>query len=231
MRKRIIQLALSLVTISSLAFSQNKAKLCRTEEGIVYSRTQIDSLQKLKKTIAFIGDTIIENTTFMKVFIYESIEAFHHLTTKYQGQPLPELKFLLMNGEIVDTGDLIGKVVMINFWSTTCRPCIREMPQLNQLHQEYKDRVVFLAPLPEGRDKAERLLDTHPFSFSIVPDAQAVFNQLEIDGYPKNFFINKQGIIYRVEEGQPSRTDENGESYIAVYEVYSEILDEMLNNH
>jgi thiol-disulfide isomerase/thioredoxin len=45
----------------------------------------------------------------------------------------------------IETKDLEGKVIVINLWFTTCHPCIAELPALNKLVKEYKDKnVVFL---------------------------------------------------------------------------------------
>ena len=36
-----------------------------------------------------------------------------------------------------------GKVVLVNLWATWCPPCIAEMPSMNALYKDYKDKVVF----------------------------------------------------------------------------------------
>jgi len=231
--KKITLLALSLIAITNFAISQNADKLYRTEEGIVYTKHEMDSIENLEKpqAIAFIGDTVIQDTTYMKVKIYDNIEVFRQFTKKYQGQSLPNLQLELMDGEMIQTDDLIDKIVMINFWSTTCGPCINEIPGLNKLQEKYEGQVVFLAPLPENKAKAKKLLATHPFQFNIAPSSTEVFEQLGIDGYPKNFFVNREGIIQFVSEGTPYRKDADGKSHVSVYENYSKILDELLNSY
>ncbi len=71
---------------------------------------------------------------------------------------------------------------MINFWSISCKPCLVEIPELNRLQEEYKDKVVFLAPLPEDKNKTARLLAKHPYKFIIAPTSSELFNQLGIEG-------------------------------------------------
>ena len=163
--KRIMLLNLYLLALANCVLSQNVDKLYRTEEGIVYTKHELDSIQNLPKpkAIALIGDTIIQNITYTKVKIYYDISVFRQFTEKYQGQSLPNLKFELMDGEVIQTDELKDKIVMINFWSTTCVPCIKEIPGLNKLQEKYKDQVVFLAPLPENKTDATKLLAKHPF--------------------------------------------------------------------
>lgn len=226
--KNLLILLLTLAGFSNHALSQNPEKRYRTEDGVVYNWQQIDSIARLQKPVSMVKDTVIEGKAFTMIRISESVAAFREFTGRYKGQPLPELKLTLMDGKVVNTGDLKGKVVMINFWSTTCQPCIAEMPQLNQLHADYKDKVVFLAPLPENQAAAERLLARHSFTFAIAPDAQATFDQLGIEGYPKNFFVDRDGIIREVVEGTPIKKDPEGKMQVVVYESYAGILDELI---
>ena len=226
--KNLLLLLLTLAAFSHQALSQTSEKRYRTEDGTVYTRQQLDSIARLGKPVSLVGDTIIDGTTFTVVRIYDSVDDIHKLSATYKGRPLPELKLTLMTGEEVNTSDLKGKVVMINFWSTTCKPCIAEMPQLNQLQADYKDKVVFLAPLPENLATTKRLLAKHPFTFAIAPNAQATFDQLGIEGYPTNFFVNREGIIEKVAEGTPYQKDPEGNIHYMVYESYSVILDELV---
>lgn len=133
-----------------------------------------------------------------------------------------------MDGKILDSETLRGKVVMINFWSTTCGPCIKEMPELNQLKAQYKE-VVFLAPAPESAATIKKVLAKHPFNFIILPDAKKLFDEWGIDGYPKNFFVDQEGIIREVKESTPYyRPTINDEWQIAVVRTYSPIIAELI---
>src|SRR5436853_6658072 len=63
------------------------------------------------------------------------------------GKPLADLSFVDLSGNKIQKKDLLGKVIVINFWFTSCQPCINEMPLLNNLVAAYKDtNVVFIAP-------------------------------------------------------------------------------------
>ena len=49
------------------------------------------------------------------------------------------------NEQSVSIGDLKGKIVVVNFWSTTCGSCMYEMPHFDEFQKAYKDEVVILA--------------------------------------------------------------------------------------
>jgi peroxiredoxin len=62
------------------------------------------------------------------------------------GTVAPDFKTRDLNGESLSLADLRGKYVLLNFWSTTCGPCIGEIPDLQKTYQAYKDddRVVMI---------------------------------------------------------------------------------------
>jgi thiol-disulfide isomerase/thioredoxin len=62
------------------------------------------------------------------------------------GAKMPLFKAKTMNGNLVSTESLMGRVVVLNFWAIHCKPCIAEIPGLNDLVEMYQKKdVVFLA--------------------------------------------------------------------------------------
>lgn len=61
-------------------------------------------------------------------------------TKPYQiGKPL-DIKFTSLDGREVDLNKLKGKVVLVEFWSTSCGPCIAEMPSVKEAYKKFRDR-------------------------------------------------------------------------------------------
>jgi cytochrome c biogenesis protein CcmG/thiol:disulfide interchange protein DsbE len=60
---------------------------------------------------------------------------------------LPDFRLKLLDGRVVRSADLKGKVAVVDFWGTWCKPCLQEIPAYNAFFQEYKDRGVFLVGL------------------------------------------------------------------------------------
>ncbi len=56
------------------------------------------------------------------------------------GPKAPDFDLPTLDGAHVSLGSLRGKVVLIDFWSTICDPCLKEMPELVKLYQERKDK-------------------------------------------------------------------------------------------
>ena len=52
----------------------------------------------------------------------------------------PNITFTTIDGKKISMTDLKGKVVLVNFWSTDCLACVREMPDLVNTYNRYKDK-------------------------------------------------------------------------------------------
>jgi thiol-disulfide isomerase/thioredoxin len=121
----------------------------------------------------------------------------------YIGQPFPLSQLRTLSGDTLTLESLKGKPTMINFWFTTCKPCIDEMPVLNGLRQKMNGRANFVAVTFEPGDKAAAFLQTHPFDFLQVADAKPLTAALQMQTYPVNIFLDKHGVIRQVEGGIP----------------------------
>lgn len=62
----------------------------------------------------------------------------------------PEVTFTTLDGQKISMKDLRGKTVLVNFWATDCPGCIKEMPDLIDTYQQYKDKnfVVIAVAMP-----------------------------------------------------------------------------------
>jgi len=107
-----------------------------------------------------------------------------------------------LRGKPVRFAELRGKVVLLNFWATWCAPCRKEMPSMEQLHREYKERgLVVLAvsqdqgPIREVQAFAQEL----KLSFSVWHDRDGlVGRQYSIPGVPTSYLVGADGrIAYR----------------------------------
>jgi len=75
-----------------------------------------------------------------------------------------------INGDTITSDQLQGKYVVVHLWGTWCAPCIKEIPQLNELKNSFSDRddIVFLAVAfsrIDDKEKIERFLENKKFEF------------------------------------------------------------------
>lgn len=93
--------------------------------------------------------------------------------------------------------DMKGSVVLLNFWATWCPPCRQEMPDLDALYRQFKERgLVILAISDEDAAKVRPFIDQERVSYPILLDpGGAVGKRFEIAGIPKTFVYDRDGKI------------------------------------
>ena len=88
-----------------------------------------------------------------------------------------------------------GKVILINFWSTGCPPCVAELPSLEGLYRQYGDRVVFLFVSLDNPSRALRFLEKKNIRIPVYFPASQVPPSLYSNMIPTTFIIDKKGRI------------------------------------
>jgi peroxiredoxin/outer membrane lipoprotein-sorting protein len=102
--------------------------------------------------------------------------------------------------------DLKGKVVLLDFWATWCRPCREALPAIELLHREFKDKgLVVLGVDDEDSPTQTTFLDKFGYTFrSLVDPMEQVKNLFHVSGFPTTVLIDKQGTIQVFELGGAS---------------------------
>jgi len=100
------------------------------------------------------------------------------------------------SGRILNTSDLKGKVIFVNFWATWCPPCIAEMPNLNDFYKQYKDypNVIFiLADVDNNYTKANEFMKKHQYILPVYTLASNVPESIMDGTIPTTLVFNKTG--------------------------------------
>jgi len=88
-----------------------------------------------------------------------------------------------------------GSIVLLNFWSTECKPCIDEMESLDTLSRRFYDlglRVIAISADP--KDKLKLFAEKHDYHFKILHDKDAKIRQMyEVMGLPTSYIIARDG--------------------------------------
>ena len=146
------------------------------------------------------------------------------------GALIPDFTAQTMDGREITSGDLKGKVTIINFWFMFCAPCVAELPGLNAIVATYGDRLNYLAI--NGSDDPPLVPDflaNNPFDFTHISDggdlATEIFRMSW--GYPTTFIVDQNGVIVKAFSG--GKTDDR-----AIEEIQEKIvpvIDELLNSN
>lgn len=104
-----------------------------------------------------------------------------------------------LQGRTVELGSFRGKVIFINFWATWCVPCRAEMPAMERLYQDFKDKDFVMLAISEdleGRSVVVPFVEEFKFTFPILLDPDLIINdRYGVKGIPTTFLIDKTGTI------------------------------------
>lgn len=114
------------------------------------------------------------------------------------GKTAPDFELTTLEGKEVRLSDYAGRFVLLNFWFTSCAPCIQEIPELNQLVEKYRDKgVVFLAIGLDNPERIKDFLKKHPFSYNILPNGLRVARSFKVSSYPTHLLLNpEKEVVY-----------------------------------
>ena len=117
------------------------------------------------------------------------------------GQPFPEFTATDLSGRPVSNESLLGKTTVLKTWFTSCKPCIAEFPQVNQLVARYKDKpeVQFISLALDQAPALKMFLAKHPLSYTTLADqGDLIREQLQLKAFPTHLVVGPDGKILKV---------------------------------
>jgi len=124
-----------------------------------------------------------------------------------KGVPLGEVTEGVTNldGKEVVLADYVGQVVLLNFWATWCPPCVREIPDLQSLHEKYKGQGVAIIGVTNDDPKAVRkFVQRKGVTYPILLDKGRLEFQFGVAALPTTFVFDRKGEIVAVYVGSRS---------------------------
>lgn len=120
------------------------------------------------------------------------------------GKPAPALDVTDLQGDHISLSDLKGKVVLLDFWTTWCPPCLADGPAIEKLYRKYSHDgfMVVSISMSEDRHVVEKFLRDHPRSFPVVLSSE---NNLprpyQVGAFPTYMVISAEGTLTSVADG------------------------------
>tara|TARA_B100001248_G_scaffold24678_2_gene16160 strand:+ start:4475 stop:4915 length:441 start_codon:yes stop_codon:yes gene_type:complete len=102
----------------------------------------------------------------------------------------------VFEGDNVFLSDLKGKWIIFNYWADWCPPCIKEIPELNNLQRNYSNKLkVFLInfDMLEGEELNQQLKKFNVKVDSLLSDPSTIYKWVIPENLPVTFIINKNG--------------------------------------
>lgn len=121
------------------------------------------------------------------------------------GQRAPEFILNTFDGEVIAPADLAGKVVVLNFWASWCKPCEQEAADLETAWRNYqfRDDILFLGvDYVDTEPEARLYLQKFDITYPNGPDLRTSISQaFRIRGVPETYIIGADGILAHVQIG------------------------------
>ena len=139
-----------------------------------------------------------------------SIDTFNLAYNELIKQQYMNTYFNPFSGKLLSTGEKIktpetGTITVINTWFTRCKPCMEEMPVLNELKMKYeKDaQVKFISVAKDQKEAVIAFLKQHEFAYDVVvDDGGKILNNYCLNLFPTNIIVDGSGMIRYFEQGQ-----------------------------
>lgn len=137
------------------------------------------------------------NSRYVKRYT-EFLKSISALTV---GQPAPEITLTSPEGKQVSLSSLKGKLVLIDFWASWCKPCRMETPNVVGVYQDYKDKgfEIFGVSLDRNKKDWMKAIKDDKMSWVHVSDLKmwqsSVVPQYKVQGIPLTYLVDKEGKI------------------------------------
>jgi thiol-disulfide isomerase/thioredoxin len=104
-----------------------------------------------------------------------------------------------LDGDIIKLEDYFGKgPILLDFWATWCKPCVKSLPKLDQLATQYKDQNLIIFGInedgPRSLSKVEMFVSSMGLTFPILLDEnREVIRTYQVSGLPTSILLDKSG--------------------------------------
>jgi len=120
----------------------------------------------------------------------------------------PESSFVLLDGSKISTEQLKGKVMLVNFWATSCTTCVAEMPDLVASYNKYRDNGYETLAVAMSYDPPAYVVNFTetrklPFKVAIDNTGANARDWGDVKLTPTTYLVNKRGEIVKRYVGTP----------------------------
>jgi len=116
--------------------------------------------------------------------------------------PAPAASWTTTAGEPLTLASMGGQVVLLDFWATWCKPCVKSMPELDAMYRDYQKQglMVVGVSVDQGEDRAKKVkkfLEKKPVAYPIVIDSaeSSSWEAFNVSALPTLYLIDREGHI------------------------------------
>ncbi len=116
----------------------------------------------------------------------------------------------MLDGEMVNSADLEGKIAVLHFWGTWCGPCIVELPEYQEFDERYRDDPdvqVLSISNDDSNEIIEDYLAKNDYDFAVLVDA-GYSERAGVSAWPTTWFVDRDGLVRFVKIGTALKLDQ-----------------------
>ena len=135
------------------------------------------------------------NASFCKFSV--NVQTVAESGWKLPAKDLPAFELADLAGKTWRLKDLAGRAVLINVWATWCGPCQAELPKLEKLYEQVKDRSdlqILTLTIDEDLGAVAPFLKEKGYTFPVLPAFSFVTGLLDIVAIPQNWIVDGKGM-------------------------------------
>ncbi|MDP2383996.1 MAG: TlpA disulfide reductase family protein [Nitrospirota bacterium] len=120
------------------------------------------------------------------------------------GMPAEDFRLVDLEGNAQSLSQHRGKIVLVNFWATWCKPCTTEMPAMQASFEKLRDKGFVVLAINELEDdvKVREHIKQYGHTFPVLMDRDnKVANQFGVFGLPVSVFIDQEGRVQEYIKG------------------------------
>jgi thiol-disulfide isomerase/thioredoxin len=183
------------------------------ESNKTYSQNAFEEIEKIV-SYEIVDQTQLNDSTQIIFMITDSKKEMNStVLVKLNLLSLLGKKFDLIDLSTVENVDS-KKATVINFWFTTCYPCVTEMPYLETMKDKYSKNVNFIGITFNNKAEIKRFLNEHNFSFEHITVDKSEISKFGVQSYPTTMFLDKNGITQNFTNGLNQKLGNNGKYVI-----------------
>ncbi|RZU00550.1 TlpA disulfide reductase family protein [Rivibacter subsaxonicus] len=139
------------------------------------------------------------------LFVIGAVAALWALSPK---ATVPDVPYTLLDGSTQRTTDLRGKVVLVNFWATSCVTCVKEMPELIATHRKFNARGFETLAVAMSYDPPAYVVNFAqsrglPFKVAIDNTGEIARRFGDVQLTPTTLLVNRRGEVVKRFVGEP----------------------------
>ncbi len=120
------------------------------------------------------------------------------------GEAIPGFELPAIGGDEVSSRSYLGKPVVLNFWATWCRPCVKEIPTLKAIHRDSPAHVVSIAIDEQGESIVRPFVEKHGIDYPVLIGDVELFKRYNGTGVPYTLILDSSLKIVKMHRGYVS---------------------------